>query len=161
MFSKHKDVISGVFLFLVGLAFFAFSFQIRLTNIDRLVGSRLFPQAGGILLMVLSSVLIIGNFLKNRNAQPAASSRPTEKPVYRNTILVLLSFALYIYLLDYIGFFVATLAYLFTQMLILRGSKATGKTLALYALLSVVATVTIYFMFNHVFYLILPRGKFF
>ena len=162
-FSKNKDLISGLFLLVAAAIYFALSFQIRLTNIDRVVGSRLFPQMCGVLMMLFGAMLVAGNLRERfRNtgegADAAEETAPAPKPVYRNTVLVLASFALYIYLMDLIGFTASTLAYLFSQMLVLHPGKASPARVALYAVLSVVATVSIYYMFNNVFRLLLPKG---
>lgn len=159
-FSRHKDLIAGVFLFVVALVYFILSFQVRLTNIDRLVGSRFFPQICGVLLMLFSILLIAGDFLKNRALPPAPSGEVSApagpKPVYRNTVLALLSFALYIVLMDLVGFTISTLAYLFSQMALLQGTGR--KKWLLYGMLSLCSTIAIYYLFNNVFLLMLPKG---
>ena len=48
---KYKDIIMGAVLFAVGLIYFLMSFSIKLTYIDQIVGSRMFPQICGVVLM--------------------------------------------------------------------------------------------------------------
>lgn len=43
MDKKYKDVIVGIVLAALSVIYLLLSFQIKLTNIDRVVGSRMFP----------------------------------------------------------------------------------------------------------------------
>ena len=76
---KYKDIISGSFLFVVGLVYFALSFTINLTFIDRVVGSRMFPQIIGILMMALSLYIVVTGILslKKSEAAPKDESEKT------------------------------------------------------------------------------------
>lgn len=163
-YSKNKDMIAGAFLLLVAVGYFLLSFQIKLSNIDRMVGSRLFPQICGVLLALFSCGLIAGNIMRNRRESPADAGEeakdPAARPVYRNTILVLVSYAAFIWALNALGFVVSTVAYLFTQMIILRGASEKSRYF-LYAVITALSTIAIYYLFNNVFYLILPKGNLF
>lgn len=164
MFHKNKNLISGIFIFAFSLFFFILSFSINLTNIDKLVGSRLFPQIITILMMMFSLWLIIDNLIKNKknikieqvNDDGEVEKNDGPKPNYKNTILVFLSLAIYIFLLNIVGFSIATIFYLFTQMCLLE--TKTKRNFGKYAIISVLATFAIYFIFTKGFSLILPRG---
>ncbi|MDR3201491.1 MAG: tripartite tricarboxylate transporter TctB family protein [Spirochaetales bacterium] len=159
---KQKDLLAGIILMIVSVIYFMMSFQIRLTNIDRRVGSRLFPQICGILMFVLSGTLIVKSALGGKkNAAASAREEPREKKSYRSSLMVFGSFALYILIMDAVGFSLATAAYLFSQMIVLRKTSCGKRRILLYALMAICATAAIYFLFNNVFYLVLPRGMFF
>jgi amino acid permease len=65
MFAKNKNMIAGIFLFIVSTIYGLLSFSIPLTNIDKLVGSRLMPQVCAVIIMFCSAWLIIDNIIKN------------------------------------------------------------------------------------------------
>ena len=175
---KYKDIISGSFLFVVGLVYFALSFTIKLSFIDRVVGSRMFPQIIGILMMALSLYIVISGVLSLRRAE-AAAKQESEKTLMEKgeeaenagedtsrkgsikVVLVLLSFGLYCLLLDGIGFSISTILYLFSQMILMGDGKPSVKRLAFYAALSVAVSVCVYYMFNTGFNLILPKASWF
>lgn len=164
MFQKNKNLIAGIFIFLFSLFFFLFSFSIKLTNIDKMVGSRAFPQIVTVLMMILSAWLIISSIYNNRKGIKAEQddkegdreNRDGPKPNYINTVLVFACLAIYIFLLDKLGFIIATILYLFSQMYVLEteSKKKIGK----YVVISVITTFIIYFVFTKRFSLVLPRG---
>ena len=158
MYRKNKDVISGTVLAVLSVIYLAMSFQIKLTNIDRIVGSRMFPQICGTIILLLSISLIVGGVRKAR-AEGAGESK--EKKSYLKTVIVLGSYAAYIFLMDKIGFTASSILYLFSQMVVMGNGRAGKKAFILYAVISVVASVAIYVMFNKVFLLMLPRAGWF
>ena len=168
MLKKNKSIIPNIVIFVLSMFFFIISFTIKLTNIDKLVGSRLLPQAVTILLMVFSLCLIISDIMKNKvkkpdNVKSDENSINTEteqnKPNYLNTILVFASFALYLILLQLIGFIISTIFYLCSQMYILAPKQQkTLKNIFIYAAVSIFLSIAIYWVFGKGFQLVLPRG---
>lgn len=165
MFLKNKNLVAGGFLFAVGLIYFLLSFRIQLTSIDKLVGSRLFPQIIGILIMFFSGWLIIDNLLKNKKGEKVTQinedgevvTDDKPKPLYKNTVLVLVSLAGYIILMEKIGFIISTLTYLISQMVLLEKEKKNRNYLK-YLIVGIGSSVAIYFLFTTVFNMVLPRG---
>ena len=173
MLSRNKNIIAGIFLSAFSLLYFRLSFSIPLTSIDRQVGSRLVPQICGMLLLFFSVWLAAGGIIAKKvlgvkNVQADAQSdedgktgmEGKGKPCYLSTVLVFAGFALYIYLMEMVGFVISTLIYLFTQMILLE-AKGKKKKYLLYAVVSICATLATYMLFVRVFYLILPKGKLF
>ena len=70
MEKKYKDIIVGSVLAALSVAYLLLSFQIKLTNIDRVVGSRMFPQICGTIILILSVCLIVGGVQKAKQAEP-------------------------------------------------------------------------------------------
>ena len=168
MFSKNKNLVAGGFLFIVGLIYFLLSFQIQLTSIDKLVGSRLFPQIIGILIMFFSGWLVIDNLMKNKKSEKAerqitedgkALTDNKPKSNNKNTFLVLTSLAAYIFLMEKIGFLVSTLIYLISQMALLEKGKENRNYLK-YLVVAIISSIAIYVLFTTVFNMVLPRGIF-
>lgn len=158
MYKRYKDVIIGGILAVLSVIYLAMSFQIKLTNIDRIVGSRLFPQICGILILFLSICLIVSGI---RNAVRKGELGIGEKVNYTKTVLVLGGFAAYIFLMDKIGFTLASVLYLFSQMIVMGKWPVSKKSMGLYLVISVVSALVIYVMFNRVFMLMLPKARWF
>ena len=158
MDKKYKDVIVGIVLAALSVIYLLLSFQIKLTNIDRVVGSRMFPQICGTIILLLSVSLIVGGI---QRAKKTESEKSGERKSYTRTILVLGSYACYIFLMDKIGFAVSSVIYLFSQMAVMGKWPAGRKSLLLYLLIAVAVSAAIYVLFNHVFMLILPKAGWF
>ncbi len=158
MDKRYKDVLIGSVLAILSGIYLLLSFQIKLTNIDRVVGSRLFPQICGTIILILSVCLIVGGIRKAKETEPGKAG---EKKNYTRTILVLGSYAAYIFLMDKIGFTIASIIYLFSQMVVMGKWPAGRKSLILYGIISVVVSAVIYVMFNKIFMLILPKAGWF
>lgn len=173
---KYKDIIMGAVLFAVGLIYFLMSFSIKLTYIDQIVGSRMFPQICGVVLMGLSMSLAVSAVMHLRQPRPETDSvdaeemadrvmgRDREKHVLApavKTLLVLVSFAVFCWLLDKIGFAFAAFLYLFSQMLLIAGRKLKAKDIIFYLVLSAVLSAGIYYLFYKGFSLMLPKASWF
>ena len=168
MSKKKKNIIPNVVIFILSLFFFIASFTIKLTNIDKVVGSRLFPQIVTLLLMALSLFLIIADMMENKRNEASKTKveednkeieEVTDKPNYINTILVFGSFGLYLILLEQVGFIISTILYLSSQMYILAPKEdKTSKKILIYTVISIIVTMIIYWIFAEGFQLVLPRG---
>lgn len=158
MYKKYKDVVIGGVLAVFSCIYLAMSFQIKLTNIDRIVGSRLFPQIIGIVILALSIWLIVDGLQRARRAD--AEEQGQKKSCIR-TVIVLGSFAAYIFLMDKIGFTVSSILYLFSQMTVMGPWPAKKKSMIVYLVISVLTSVLIYVMFDKIFMLMLPKAGWF
>lgn len=165
MKKKYKDAVAGSVLFVLALIYFIMSFSIKLTYIDRVVGSRLFPQICGVIVMALGAVLVISGLRQAKTLPDESSGAPHEKAEGigpgMKTFLVLLSFAVFAYLLDKIGFTLAAFLYLFSQMLLMASKKPTVKTVLFYLVLSAALAAGIYLLFYKGFSLMLPKASWF
>jgi len=158
MEKKYKDIIVGSVLAALSVLYLLLSFQIKLTNIDRVVGSRMFPQICGTIILLLSVSLIVGGIQRAKKTGPEKAG---EKRNYTRTILVLGSYAIYIFLMDKIGFTISSILYLFSQMVVMGKWPVSKKSMILYLMISVAVSAVIYVMFYRVFMLILPKAGWF
>lgn len=171
MKKKYGDIIAGSVLFVLGLVYFIMAFSIKRTYIDRVVGSRMFPQICGGVLMGLAALLIIHGVTALRGQKKEALENKKEEqereekggvigPAMK-TVLVLVSFGVFAWLLDKIGFTAASILYLFSQMVLMDNKKITKKYLLFYMLLSIVLSAGLYLLFYEGFSLILPKASWF
>jgi len=155
LYKKYKDVVIGGVLAVLSFIYIAMSFQIKLTNIDRIVGSRLFPQICGVLILALSVYLIVYGIKQSKSIE-AGDKEPAKN--YTKTVIVLGSYAAYIFLMDKIGFTLSSILYLFSQMIVMGKWPVKKKSMAIYLVIAVVGSAVIYIMFDKVFMLMLPRA---
>ena len=168
MFAKNKNMIAGIFLFIVSTIYGLLSFSIPLTNIDKLVGSRLMPQVCAVIIMFCSAWLIRDNIIKNKRGikvtqideDGVIETQNKSRPVYINTVFVLLGLMVYIFLMERIGFFISTTLYLISQMIVLE-SKDKKKRYLMYITISLCTSGAVYLLFTKLFHLMLPKGLLF
>ncbi len=67
--------------------------------------------------------------------------------------------ALYILLMEKVGFLITTVLYLFGQMMILAAPEHRRPLMFLF--ISLLCAITIYYTFTEVFYLMLPESRLF
>ncbi|MBZ4646213.1 MAG: hypothetical protein JG777_1702 [Clostridia bacterium] len=158
MIKKYGDIISGSFLFVVAAVIFISSFSIKKITVSR-IGAAFVPQLVGIFLAILSVVIIIGAIRQLKSGEQTNTKETAGEEGQINHISVIATFvliALYIALLDKVGFLIMTAVYLFAQFYVLA-NKAERK-IPLFAAVAVAASAVIYYTFVYGFQLMLPAG---
>lgn len=76
--------------------------------------------------------------------------------------LTILFLVLYVFLMPLLGFILSSIFYMFAQMMLfVPAVYRTKRNIILFAVLSIVAPVAVYYLFVNVFYLLLPAGRLF
>ena len=147
-----KDIVAGVLLLLFSIAIVVYSYSIKkLIPID--VGSGFFPRLVGFMLIFVS-LPIIGSgwrrYLKEKDT-------PFTSPYVNvfGVVASILCMAVYISLLDILGFFFASILYLFAQFSVLAVNNR--KNMITIGILSFVVPVVVYVVFVYGFEMILPE----
>ncbi|WP_448376943.1 tripartite tricarboxylate transporter TctB family protein [Fervidobacterium sp.] len=125
------------------------------------LGGDFFPKVISILTMVLSIVWLLIEFknLKSRRTLDRDSSKESKQVSgIRNTFLFLLILVFSIWLMRYVGFLFSGLVLVFFNYIFLKDTLKS-EDLRLAALYSVTVAVGIWYLFEKVFELVLPRGK--
>lgn len=158
MLKKYRDMLWGIAILVICGVMFYETTQIRVFAAMEGLSSRFFPR------IVIAVMVVLGGFLTYRGVVHAKQYVPEEKEEKAGlsqgnkcVLQTLAALLLYVVLLEPVGFILSTILYLFVQMLILS-SKPTKKQMAAFALISVVTSVGIYFLFTKAFYLMLPAG---
>lgn len=69
---------------------------------------------------------------------------------------------LYVVLIPLLGFTLSSILYMFAQMMLfVPAVYRTKRNIILFAALSIVVPVAVYYLFVNVFYLLLPAGRLF
>ncbi|MGE4283175.1 MAG: tripartite tricarboxylate transporter TctB family protein [Clostridia bacterium] len=159
MFKKYRDIISGSILLLLASIIFIESFSIKKLDISSL-SAQFVPQLASILLALIALFIIYGGFkqLKKLKSVSITEDDVSKKEGSKN-IFGIATFALitlYVSLLDTLGFIIMTSIYLFFQFIIL--AEKEDRKLPIFAVVSVVVSVSIYYIFLLAFQLSLPAG---
>lgn len=164
MVNYRKNIISGSVLFVSAAVYFILSFSIKsFSGLGATpLSARFIPQLWGFLLMLLSLVLLvrgIREYLKLRKAGALAKDGTTLSAFVsrnREVILTFTALAVYIVLLDAIGFFIMSAAFIFVEALVLTPAEKRNWAAAL--LLGVICSAGIDFLFVRVLNVLLPAG---
>ena len=179
---KYKDVIAGGVLFVLSAIYFISTLSIKkIAFIDPITGSAKFPQIVAVILMVCAVVIILQGLrsAKEKKEEEEAKAKTlmevadeaengeeeTDKAAVRRgnikVVLVLLSFAVFCFLLDKIGFAADAFIYLWSQMIIMSHEKDSRKRIIFYGVISLLLSVLIFVIFRYGFGLILPKARWF
>ncbi|MGB9790150.1 MAG: tripartite tricarboxylate transporter TctB family protein [Thermotoga caldifontis] len=145
--SKRSDVLSGAIVSLVGLIFLLNTIGMRKPRIG--LGSAGFPRLVTVCLIICGVLLIVRALLSKK--ERAARSRIDSRFVF-SLVGLTVSFVLYVYLFKKLGFILTTGPLLFFAMYVFGSKK-----ILLNAVLSVVTSIAIYYVFTIIFKIPLPR----
>lgn len=120
------------------------------------VGPGFYPRIVLGITAALSVLLIVADVLARRR-MPAAGPRQ-QAPNYRLVLLTFAIFGVYVALLPYVGFRIATLIFVGALQSALQPPSG-WKDWLLVATVAFVTTLVTYFMFEHYLSVLLPRGR--
>ncbi|MEG1720068.1 MAG: tripartite tricarboxylate transporter TctB family protein [Pseudoflavonifractor sp.] len=157
MLKRYIDLIGGVIVLLFAAVLFIATFSIR-QIVGMTIGATFFPRVAAAILALLGTIIVVRGILVLRSAPKSTGEKKKFKLSEGAlcTILTLGLFAIYALLMEPLGFLISTALYLFFQMIVL--SPKEKRKYPLFAIISVVASVAIYFAFTKLFYLMLPPG---
>ncbi|MBW7571411.1 tripartite tricarboxylate transporter TctB family protein [Caproiciproducens faecalis] len=162
MSSTRKNIFSGIFFLLFAAFIYIESNFINLSKADP-IGPQFFPRVIAIVMAILAVVQIVKNWvvLKKEKVQQtdekAETKKSSSKMAFWLTVAMLIVYPLVI---QYVGFIILTSVYLFCQIFLLlpEGSIRSKKNVIKAAIISVVFTVCVYFLFTKMFLIFLPSG---
>lgn len=156
-----RDGIAGLACLVASLALLAATRGLPEASLLVPVGPGFYPRIILGITAVVSAVLIATDILtrrRARNASPTAAP-PAEKGAnYTLVILTFAIFGLYVGLLPYVGYRVATFCFVAGLQATLeppRGTRAWAKVAAT----ALITTVVTYFVFEGYLSVLLPRGR--
>lgn len=156
-----RDGIAGLTCLAVSLALLAASRGLPEASLLVPVGPGFYPRIILGVTAIISALLVAADFVARRRAAAAPRSAAPAKEKDENYTLVLLTFVifgLYVGLLPYIGFRIATFCFVAT----LQASLQLPKGLRGWATVGITALVTAlvsYFVFERYLSVLLPRGR--
>lgn len=161
--TKYRDTICGVAVIVISIVLFIATFGIQEFTRTTL-GAGFIPRITAAIFAILGIVLILRERRRNRLAalEPPTpkATEPAEKPVGLvgplPVALNIILFVIYLLFLERVGFIIMTAAYLFLQILLI--TNPAKYRFGRFAVLSVVVSVTSYYLFVNIFYVMLPSG---
>jgi putative tricarboxylic transport membrane protein len=149
-----RDGLTGLVVLAASLVLFYLTLDLKANPLVP-VGPGFYPRIVLGITAVLSAALIISDLLARRRRSRA---RAAEHLNYALVLRCFLIFALYVVLLPWVGFRVATLAFVAALQAQLDPPKGARGWLIVLATAFVTTTVA-YFLFEHYLLVLLPRGR--
>ena len=157
MRASVKDIVSGIVLLLIAVGVFVLALQVPIiVPID--TGSGFFPKVVAVLLGIVSLPILAGGLRQYAKEKGSPQATAQYVNVFGVTASIA-SMAIYIVLLDSLGFFIASAIYLLIQFCILAVNNR--KNMVRICLLSLGVPIVVYVIFVHGFDMILPEFSLF
>ncbi|MBR1407343.1 MAG: tripartite tricarboxylate transporter TctB family protein [Clostridia bacterium] len=157
-FKKCKDLILGIVMLLLsgGYLFYARQIKTRPKLTPGYASAQIMPTLLGVLLAILSVLCIIQGVRNMKKQETEGNAKKVDRG---DLMAVLLTFAVivgYVIILPMAGFCLATVIYLFLQMIIL--SPADKRNYGLFCIVAVAFTAIVFIAFRIGLQQLLPRG---
>ena len=160
-FHTYNDTILGAILFCVSLILFIQSFSIPLMKepVSAVDTAKFFPQMVFGVLMPLGILLIIRGLIRAKSLKDSA---PTGEKLeagivaFKRSIVALVAIAVFLLLMEPLGFIPAAILYMLFNMFYMCERKAWKPVL--FVIVAVVVALASYFLFRQFVYVRLPAG---
>lgn len=126
----------------------------QMPSVELGLGAGGFPKFIAVCLMIFAALLSIKAFINIRKGKKDAKRLDAKELAYAG--LLAAAFALYIVVIRYLGYIISTSVFFFIFMLIYGQRKWLRM-----CIISVSFSVAVFFLFEKVFYIMLPRGRIF
>lgn len=150
---KYGDMVIGAVFVAVALGLYVMASQLP-PNLLGGVGPDFMPKIVAVglgILGVLQIVAGLGN-LKKEFEKEAEEDRPE----YLRVSATIFAFGIYVFTIELVGFLPCSILYLFAQMMILAPKEK--RNILLFAVISVVFSTVVYFLFRSGLSVMLPTG---
>ena len=158
-FKKYGDFVVGIFYAVLGIALIIGAKALPKSKVME-IGPDFMPTLVGAIILVLAGILLVDTFSRFKaNAAELEASGFKDTSDYKRVLGSLVAALIYVNILKPVGFIVSTLVYLIVQIYILApDNKRTKMDIIQYAIIDVVFTVVVYFLFRYGFKIVLPGG---
>jgi putative tricarboxylic transport membrane protein len=157
---KYGDYITSVFFIITSIAMITAAKALPKSKIMKL-GPDFMPTVIGIVTLVLAIILLIQTVVRSKDRLAALAQEKPEECDYKKMLTSLVLILIYVFILKPVGFIISTLLYLLPQFAALApADKRTRKNITEWAILDVVFTLVVFFLFRYGFTIVLPAGIF-
>ncbi len=157
---KYGDYITSVFFIAISIWMIVMAQALPKSKIMKL-GPDFMPTIIGVITLVLAVVLLIKTFLQRKAREAILAKTEPEDVDYKKMLTSLILILIYVFILKPVGFIISTLVYLLPQFAALAPrDKVTKKNIMEWAILDVVFTLVVFFLFRYGFMIVLPAGIF-
>lgn len=155
-FGLNMEIVIALLVSLVAVAAIVVSRKFPGTGLSTDIGSGRFPLIYACALIILSVILIIQNLRKNENTQIQAADHKdpdAELPSYRRAFIGVVATGIYLGMMQYLGYAIATCLYL-TFLMGLLGMRHKVWN----PILAIAISASIYYLFSAALNVPLPIG---
>ena len=157
----YNDTVLGAGLLILSVSMFIMSFSIKIMKapVSDVDTARFFPQMVFGALIPLSIILIVRGILRAktlRESAPEGEVLDARITAFKRAIVALVAIAVFILLLEPVGFIPMAILYMLFNMFYMC-EKAAWKPV-LFVIVAVVIAVAVYFLFKKFVYVTLPGG---
>lgn len=151
---KKKELVVGAVMLCAGLFYLILTINLpRKGTID----ASTVPYVLAVSLCLLGFLQLLGARKAVRPKADPDDDAPNTVADYPTVLKTLALIAIYIALLEKVGFLITTVLYLYAQFIVITPRDQKVKHFS-YAIIAVITSVVIYFTFRHGFDLMLPAG---
>lgn len=159
-FKKYGDIVVSVFFMVLSAAMIVMAKMLPKSKVMD-IGPDFMPLVIGTVTLILSAILLflsVKNFKMHvAEIDPSSIEECDYKRVLSSVILVLI----YVFTMKPIGFIISTLVFLLLQMYVLSpDDERTKKDIVKLAIIDVIFTMVVFFLFRYGFKIVLPAGIF-
>ncbi len=155
---KYGDICVSIVFMLISIAILIAASQLPASKVME-IGPDFMPTVVGGLTLLLSIILLatsINSLKKNPDAVYTADDGN-----YKRVLISFILILIYVIIFKPIGFIVSTLVYLPLQMYVLAPEdKRTKRDMIKLAIITVIFTLVVFFLFRYGFKIVLPAGIF-
>ncbi|CEA03008.1 Tripartite tricarboxylate transporter TctB family protein [Jeotgalicoccus saudimassiliensis] len=153
-----KKTLSGPIIILLVASFFLYqTTNIKTLDIVAGLGADFYPRVILIFIIVLSALSIIISIIKNRNLKSYSDKESFSWKV----LLMFISFGIYIWALDVIGFVIASTIFMMFVYILLIDKKKNWKVNIITVICLFLSALVVSFIFENYLNVFLPKGLFF
>lgn len=159
-FKKYGDIVVSTFFMVLSTVLIVMAKMLPKSKVME-IGPDFMPTVVGVITLILSAILLllsIKNFKMHASEiDPASISECDYKRVLSSIILMLI----YVFAMRPVGFIISTLVFLMFQMVVLApDEERTKKGIMKLAIIDVIFTLVVFFLFRYGFKIVLPAGIF-
>jgi len=154
-----RDGIAGLVVLVVSLALLGLTFRIQSNSLVP-VSPAFYPRLVLGTTAVLSFLMVVFDVAARRRVQAAAApaKAAAARPRYDMVVLLFAIFGVYVVALPWLGFRIATVAFLAVMQYAMARPR-TPRAWVVLALVALIATAATYYMFEVYLQVLLPRGR--
>ena len=157
---KYGDIIVGGFFMILSAGMMIMAKMLPKSAIMD-IGPDFMPMCIGFVTFTLAAILAFLNIKNLKIRTLEAETMGKENLDYKRMLISFILILVYVYLLHPIGFIVSTILYLPLQMYILApDDKKKKRDIIQLAIITVLFTFMVFFLFRYGFKIILPSGIF-
>ena len=153
-----RDAITGLVVFAASLFLFWATLGLERHPLVP-VGPEFYPQLVLGVTAFLALLLVVSGVIAHRRAPVPAPAMFTARANYTLVAVAFAIFAVYVIALPYLGFRLATFAFLVAMPLAFELPRGSRKRWIVVFVVALVATVVIYLAFESYLQVLLPRGR--